>query len=201
MSTRPPLILASSSATRLALLTAAGVAVMAVAPRVDEGAVRAAMEAEGAAPRDIADTLADLKAAKVASRHPQAVVIGGDQVLDLDGRCLAKPGDTAAARTQLQQLRNRAHRLQTAVVVYHEGRPVWRHLAEASLTMTDFSDTYLEAYLARNAAVVTHSVGAYLLEAEGARLFTSVDGDHFCVLGLPLLPLLAYLGSRGWIDA
>lgn len=201
MSTRSALILASSSTKRLALLKAAGVEATPVAPRVDEASVRAALEAEWATPRDIADNLADLKAAKVAQRHGQAVVIGSDQVLDLDGQSLGKPHDPGAARARLLLLRGRTHRLHTAVVVHHEGRPVWRHLAEATLTMGTFSDAYLDAYLARNESTVTRTPGGYLLECEGARLFTRVEGDHFAILGLPLLPLLAYLGSRGWIDA
>jgi septum formation protein len=191
--------LASSSVTRLQMLRAAGLSVTAVAPRVDEAAVREALVAEGTHPRDIADTLAEMKARKVAERTPSALVLGCDQVLALGGETFAKPDSPAEARDQLHRLRGKTHNLLSALVAYENAEPVWRHVAEASLTMHALSDAYLEDYVARNWESIRHSVGCYKIEEEGVRLFSAIRGDHFTILGLPLLPLLAWLGNRGMI--
>lgn len=191
-----PLVLASGSATRLALLEAARVPVLAVAPRLDEEAARRALLAEGAGPRDLADALADMKAAKVAGRRG-GLVLGCDQVLELEGEAFAKPASPEEALGQLRRLRGRTHRLWSAAALHGEGAPVWRHVGEARLTMGEPSDGWLEGYVRRNWEEVRHSVGAYRLEAEGARLMARVEGDHFTVLGLPLLPLLQFLQGRG----
>jgi septum formation protein len=193
------LILASASLTRHALLTAASVPVRAIAARIDEDSIRAALEAEAASPRDIADTLAELKACKVADRHPDALVIGCDQVLAFQGRVWGKPESPDAALAQLRVLRGQTHQLLSAVVLYEAGKPVWRHMGEVRLTMREASDVWLGDYLARNWHSIRDSVGGYKLEEEGVRLFTEIKGDYFTVLGLPLLPLLAYLGQRGFI--
>jgi septum formation protein len=195
----PPIILASSSETRLRLLRAAGIPVTATPARIDEESVRAALEGEEATPRDIADTLAEMKAQRVAHRNPDAVVLGCDQVLDFNGRAWGKPATPEAARAQLQALRGNTHRLLSAVVLYHQGQPQWRHVGQVRLTMRDFSDDWLDGYIARNRQSLRHSAGGYLLEEEGVRLFSAVEGDYFTVLGLPLLPLLGYLGQRGFI--
>ena len=197
----PPraLRLASASAVRLHLLKMAGLDVTATPVRIDEAALREALVAEGASPRDIADALAEMKARKLADREPQALVLGCDQVLDHDGILWGKPESADAARAQLRALRGQTHRLFSAVVLYDAGQPVWRHVGEVRLTMRPFSDDYLDVYLGRNWPSVADSVGGYKLEDEGARLFQSIDGDYFTVLGLPLLPLLGYLGQRGWI--
>lgn len=197
----PRLILASQSEIRARLLANAGVVVEALPARIDEDGIRAALEADGATPRDIADALAEMKARKLAEKHPDAVVIGCDQVLDFRKTVWGKPETPDAARAQLQALRGQTHRLLSAVVLYEGPEPVWRHVGEVRLTMRDFSDAFLDDYLARNWDSARHSVGAYKLEEEGVRLFSSVEGDYFTVLGLPLLPLLAYLGLRGWIPA
>ena len=194
-----PLILASTSPTRLQMLRAAGLDPTPIAPRVDEAAIRDALTAEGAHPRDIADTLAEMKARKVAEKHPADLVLGCDQVLALDRETFAKPETPEDARQQLQTLRGKTHKLLSALVVYENAEPVWRHLTEARLTMHDFTDAYLDAYLARNWDSIRHSVGCYKIEEEGVRLFSAITGDHFTILGLPLLPLLAYLGNRGMI--
>lgn len=195
------LILASASRSRQKLLASAGVQVETVPARIDEEAVRASLDVEGAKPRDVADALAEMKAAKVAERNPDAIVIGSDQVLAFHGRVWAKAGDREAAREQLCQMRGDTHFLISAVVVYHRAEPVWRTIDEVRLTMRNFSDGYLDDYLDRNWDEVRHSVGSYHLEGEGARLFETVEGDYFTVLGLPLLPLLNYLALRGFIDA
>lgn len=197
---RPLLILASGSATRLALLRAAGLTVEPRPVRLDEPAIRAALAAEGASPRDMADTLAEMKAARVADRTPDAVVIGSDQVLDLDGVALGKPETPDDAHRQLRAMSGRTHRLHTATVVFHQGQPAWRHMATARMTLRDLSDEFLSGYLARNWDQARHCAGCYMIEAEGIRLFSAVDGDHFGILGLPVLPLLGYLGLRGFID-
>lgn len=193
------LILASASPVRLSLLRAAGVAVEARPVSVDEETIRQSLEAEGAHPRDIADTLAEMKARKRADKDPDALVLGCDQVLEFDRRAWAKAETPDAARAQLQALRGQTHRLLSAAVVYDRGEPVWRHVAEVRLTMRSFSDAYLDDYLSRNWDSVRHAVGCYKLEEEGARLFSRIDGDYFTVLGLPLLPLLGWLADRGTI--
>jgi len=194
-----PLILASTSEIRLRLLRAAGVDVTAIAARIDEDSLRASLQAEAATPRDIADALAEMKAARLADRHP--LVLGCDQVLEFKGQVWGKPATVDEARTQLVALRGTTHRLLSAAVLYEDARPVWRHVGEVRLTMRPFSDAYLDAYLSRNWDSIRHSVGGYKLEEEGARLFERVDGEYFAVLGLPLFALLGYLGQRGIIAA
>lgn len=197
----PPLLLASASQTRIDMLRAAGVEIRAEAARIDEDQVRRALEAEGAHSRDVADALAEMKAAKLSDRYPEAFVLGADQVLDFKGRIYAKPEIPDEARDQLRALRGQTHKLLSAAVLYQGGQPQWRHVGEARLTMRDFSDAYLEDYLDRNWDRIRHSVGGYRLEEEGVRLFSSISGDHFTILGLPLLPLLSYLAQRGIIAA
>ena len=194
-----PLILASASQIRLNLLLAAGIDVTALPARIDEAAIRLGLQAENAAPHDIADTLAELKARKLADKNPAALVLGCDQVLAFQGRVFAKAETREMARAHLQELRGKTHRLISAMVLYDSAKPIWRHISEANLTMHSFSDAYLDAYLDRNWHSAQHSVGAYKLEEEGVRLFSQIAGDYFTILGLPLLPLLGYLGQRGFV--
>lgn len=195
------LTLASSSPIRLQILRNAGLAVSALPARIDEDSIRAALEAESAHPRDIADTLAEMKARKIAERDPSALVLGCDQVLEFAHRAWGKPATPHEARAQLATLRGQTHRLLSALVLYDAGRPVWRHVGRADLTMRQMSDTWLDGYVARNWDSIRHSVGGYKIEEEGIRLFSTIAGDYFTILGLPLLPLLDYLETRGFIAA
>jgi len=192
-------VLASTSPIRLQLLRSAGLTVEAVAPRVDEETARLALVAEGAKPRDVADTLAELKARKVSDKRPGDLVLGCDQVLEFDGNVCAKPETPDEARDHLRQMRGKSHRLISAIVAYEIAEPVCRHVAEARLTMHEISDAYLDDYVDRNWDSIRHSVGGYKIEEEGIRLFSAITGDHFTILGLPMLPLLAWLGTRGMI--
>lgn len=196
-----PLLLATASEIRQNLLRQAGVSFQAIPARIDEEMIRAALLAEDATPRDIADALAEFKARKIAEKHPEAQVIGCDQVLSFKGQLLSKPRNIDDARAQLKMLRGERHKLLSAVVVYNEGQPTWRHVGEVRLTMRLFSDTYLEDYLNRNWETVQHAVGCYMLEEEGVRLFSRVEGDYFTVLGLPLVELLNHLMTNGTVPA
>jgi septum formation protein len=194
------IVLASKSAARRAVLDGAGVAYEAASPGVDEDAVKAGLLAEGAGPRAVADALAELKAVKV-SRSRAGLVIGADQTLDLDGALYDKAETVAAARERLALLRGRTHQLHSAVVVARDGAPIWREVASASLTMRDFSDAFLEAYLAAEGEAALGSVGCYRLEGLGAQLFSKIEGDYFAILGLPLMGLLDLLRRHGELAA
>ncbi|MFQ5624543.1 MAG: Maf family protein [Paracoccaceae bacterium] len=194
---KEPLVLASASEIRSALLRNSGIAVETRPVRVDEAAIKATMLSGGAAPRDIAAELAENKAMRAATRDPERLVLGCDQVLVLEGRLFDKPGDLAEARAQLRKLRGKAHELFAAAVMVEDGRPVWRHVGRAGLTMRSFSDAFLENYLEEHGEEVLCCVGCYRLEGAGAQLFTRVEGDYFSVLGLPLLEVLGFLRSKG----
>jgi septum formation protein len=191
------LLLASSSTTRLRLLLNAGLAVESMPPRIEESAARAALAAEGATPRDVADALAEMKAQKVSSQHPEALVIGCDQVLDHRGAILSKPETRGEARGQLGRLNGDRHMLLSAVVVAEAGGAIWRHVGVARMQMRSCSDAWLDGYVERNWSEIRHSIGGYLIEAEGVRLFSRIEGDTFTILGLPLIELLSWLTARG----
>lgn len=194
------LVLASTSAARRGVLTAAGVVHDAVAPHVDEDAAKIAFAERGLDGRALADALAELKALKVSSRRPADVVLGCDQTLERDdGRLLDKPdgspGNDLAA--QLRLLSGRTHVLHAAIVAAEGGIPVWRFVGRARLTMRPLSEAFTADYVSREAAAVAGCVGGYRIEGPGAQLFSRIEGDHFAILGLPLLPLLDWLRVRG----
>jgi septum formation protein len=193
----PHLILASGSATRAALLRGAGIAFGVVRPDVDEDALKAQALANGRAPAQIAMLLAEAKSLAVSAAHPQALVIGADQVLACGGRIFSKPGDTAAAKDQLRALSGKTHGLISAICVSRGGAALWRHTGEARMTMRILPDAEIERYAAAAGGAVLSSVGAYQYEGLGANLFCAVEGDHSTILGLPLLPLLGFLRSEG----
>ncbi len=190
------LVLASASQARRRMLEAAGLAFDVEIPRVDEVAAKASLRAGGLKPREQADALAELKALSVSARRP-GFVIGADQMLAIEGESLDKPKNAEEARAHLLRLRGKTHELNTAAVIALEGAVIWRHFDAPRLKMRAFSESFLDDYLARVGERALSSVGAYQLEGLGAQLFERVDGDFFSVLGLPLLPLLAFLREHG----
>jgi septum formation protein len=194
---KPRLILASGSVSRRMVLEAAGLRVAIRPSNVDEATIkrRALADAEGA--ETAALRLADSKARAVALDEPDALVIGADQILVCNGVWFDKPPDLAAAREQLRTLRGRAHVLVTAIVCHEGEQRVWQHVAMPRLVMRDFSDAFLDEYLALEGDAVTSTVGSYRLEGLGAHLFASIEGEHAAILGLPLLALLAFLRQQG----
>ncbi|AVM75505.1 Maf family protein [Magnetospirillum gryphiswaldense] len=191
------IVLASGSTTRQTMLRAAGVGFRVLALPVDEDGIKQALRKETDRPARVAETLAEMKAVRVSARCPGEIVIGADQMLDCDGMWFDKPTDRAAAGDQLRLLRGKIHRLTSSVVALRDGQRLWHHTDEARLTMRAFSDTFLDDYLNKAGDGVLSSVGAYQLEGLGAQLFMAVEGDHFTILGLPLLPLLDFLRENG----
>jgi septum formation protein len=196
-----PLILASGSVTRLQMLRAAGLDVTAQPARVDEDTLRDALLAEGATPQDLADALAEMKARKVADKSPTALVLGCDQILALKTRIFTKPATLDEAAQQLRDLSAQTHHLHAAAVLYDAGQPIWRRVTTARMTMRPLSEAFIAGYLSRNWPAISTSVGAYQIENEGIRLFSTVEGDYFTILGLPLMPLIDYLITRGFLPS
>lgn len=193
------IILASRSAARRRMLEQAGVPFEALPAHVDEAAIKESAKAEGLSARDAATLLADAKATRIARRHPDALVIGADQLLVAGEDWLDTPADLSAARAQLLRLRGHRHELVTAVVGWRDGQRAWHHVTVPRLAMREFSDAFLDAYLAREAEHVTQCVGAYRIEGPGVALMREVQGDAWSIQGLPLLPLLAWLRDTGAI--
>lgn len=195
------LILASGSAARAALLRQAGLEPELKPVAVDEEEVRLSCRAEGMDASDTAEALAWMKARRAGRNAPDALVIGADQMLEVEGEWLDKPGDPVRLREQLLRLRGRTHTLHSAAVVTHGEERVWHTVTRARLTMRAFSDSFLDAYVASEGGEVCGSVGGYHLEGAGVRLFDGIEGDYFTILGLPLLPLLGFLRQRGVMES
>jgi septum formation protein len=189
------LILASQSASRTAMLSAAGVSFTAEPAYADEAALKAAMA--GARPRDLADALAELKALKVSARHPGALVLGSDSLAVLDdGSVLDKPTTREEARDHLRRMSGRHHDLVSAAVIAENGRPVWRVVDAARIAVRRLSDAFIETYLDAEWPAIAGCVGCYRIEGPGVQLFAKVSGSQFTVLGMPLLPVLDFLRTR-----
>ena len=193
-----PLVLASQSKVRRALIEAAGIPVETRPAHLDERAIESQVKG---GPAEVALTLAREKARTVAAMSEAAYVVGCDQTLALGERRFSKPADRAAARGQLMLMRGKPHELHSAVAVCRNGSVTFGHVAVARLIMRDFSEKFLDAYLDATGASVTASVGAYQLERTGIHLFERIEGDHFTILGLPLLPLLQHLRDEGVLAA
>lgn len=193
----PSLILASASPSRRQLLANAGLDFEVETSGVDEDEVKRSLISGRAAPQEIAEKLAEMKALRVSAKHPEAMVVGGDSTLACQGRLFDKPPSIEAARKQLLALRGQTHELFSCVVVARGSARLWHWNERARLTMRQFNEAFLDAYLARAGDSVLSSVGAYQLEGLGAHLFSRVDGDYFTILGLPLLPLLSFLAGHG----
>lgn len=192
--------MASGSGIRAQIMDGAGLDYEVISKPVDEAAIKDSMLAEGSRLRDIADALAEAKAMRV-SRVESGFVIGADQIMVMDNQLFDKPVSIPSARDRLKLMRGKTHKLMGAVVVCQDGQAVWRHLAVTTLTVRNFSDEFLDAYIEREGESLTKSVGAYRFEGLGAQLFSNVEGDFFSILGLPLLPLLEYLRLRGAISS
>ena len=178
------------------MLRQAGLDVDAEPASVDESEVKLALRADGAPVGDVAEALAEMKARRVSSRRPGAIVIGADQMLECNGIWFDKPPDTDHARAQLTSLRGKSHTLISSVVTVRDGGRLWHHTDRAMLTMRPFSDAFLDDYLDRLGDGVLSTVGGYRLESLGAQLFSRIEGDYFTILGMPLLPLLEHLRQQ-----
>jgi septum formation protein len=194
-----PIVLASASPTRIALLRNAGIEFTAIPAQIDERAIEAPLAASARPPAAIAAALAEAKALSVAAGRAGAIVIGVDQVLSADGRAWHKPASIGEARNQLIALSGRTHELHSAIAVARGTAIVWRHSETVRLTMRPLGVAFIEGYLAKVGEEALKSVGSYQIEGPGIQLFERIEGDYFSILGLPLLPLLTHLRSAGAI--
>jgi len=192
-----PLVLASRSAIRRTVLEAAGIPVEVFPADLDERAIEA--RASASDPGEVAALLAWSKAEAAAASRPGRIVLGADQTLALGGRRFSKPADRATARDQLLALRGKTHALHSAVAVVRDGEVLYQGGEVARLTMRPFSETFLDCYLEAAGPAVTASVGAYQLEGIGIHLFERIEGDHFTILGMPLLPLLKFFRQQEFV--
>jgi septum formation protein len=191
------LILASQSASRRAMLDAAGVSYTALPAGVDEDALKAALRADDAPPRALADALAELKAVKVSQGHPGALVLGSDSLVAFeDGSTLDKPDSREQAAEHLRMMSGRRHDLVSAAVIAENGRPVWRVVDRARMVVRPLSEAFITAYLDTEWPAISGCVGCYRIEGPGVQLFSRIEGSQFTVLGMPLLPVLDYLRTR-----
>ena len=198
MTTR--IILASASPFRLAMLRNAGIETEANPSRIDERAVEEAVGDAAISPENLAWILAEAKAEEVSERFPGALVIGSDQTLSLGDEVLHKAADMEEARRRLLKLSGKTHHLNSAVVLARDGKALWGHVSVANMTMRKLDPAYVGRYLSRVGDQVLRSVGVYQIEGEGIQLFDSIEGDHFTIVGMPLLPLVAELRRLGAID-
>ena len=197
----PPIVLASGSATRRAMLEAAGLSVVVDRPDVDEAALKHRCRRRGLSAVETAGMLAAAKAEQVEARHIGAITIGADQMLDCDGEWFDRPADRTAAIRQLGRLSGRTHSLLSAVVAMRDGAVIWRTAERAEMTMRTLSPTFIESYVDLVGDAMSQSVGGYQIEGRGVQLFAEIRGDHFTILGMPLLPLLAFLRDQRVIAA
>ncbi|HEX8302129.1 nucleoside triphosphate pyrophosphatase [Sphingomonas sp.] len=192
------LVLASQSASRRAMLEAAGVPFEAVAAQVDEASAKESLIAGGMGARDLADALAELKALKVSRMAPGALVLGSDSVVALaDGLLLDKPASRDQAAEHLRRMSGAAHDLYSAAVIAENGQPVWRFVDRAKLHVRILSEGFIEEYLDAEWPAIGGCVGCFRIEGPGVQLFSKVEGSHFTILGLPLVPVLDYCRTRG----
>ena len=194
------IVLASGSPFRKAMLEAAGVDIDVMPAKIDERAVEKTLEGSGASPEDVAQVLAEAKALDVSEKNPGRLVLGCDQTLSLGAELFHKPKDMEGARAHLLKLSGKTHQLNSAVVLARNGEAFWRYVGVANLTMRKLEPAFIGRHLARVGPMALNSVGAYQIEGEGIQLFEKIDGDHFTIVGLPLLPLLKELRAMGAID-
>jgi len=188
------LILASASAARAKLLSGAGLTFDTKPADIDESALKKTQL--GVAVKTVAQVLAQAKAGAVSKDMSDSLVIGADQILECEGKVYDKPSDEEGMRSHLSSLRGRDHRLVSAVCIAEAGKIIWNHSGSATLTMRNFDDEYIEYYIKQAGVEAQSSVGGYCLEGVGVQLFERIEGDYFTILGLPLLPLLAFLRYR-----
>ena len=193
------IILASKSKVRALLLKNAGLSFVSVDAAIDEEQVKLSYINAGYTPRDVADVLADMKAKKLSNRFPNQLVIGCDQILSFREQIISKAKNINDLVHQLRVLEGKEHIVYSASVVYINNKPEWRFIGSANMTMRNLSDDFILKYVEDNWKKIQHSVGGYEIESSGARLFSKIDGDHFSVLGIPLLQLIDYLINRGVI--
>ncbi len=194
------LVLASKSTSRQKLLSAAGLDFKARPSQLDEAAIKSEMLAKNSSHQEIAEELATKKAMLVAADHPDATIIGADQILECDGRLFDKAKTAEEAKEHLKFFRGKPHSLITSVVIVRSGKAIWSYTSTPKLTMRDFSNEFLQDYLDNAGSALTSSVGAYFLEDIGIKLFSKIDGDYHAILGLPMIPLLEKLRELNLID-
>jgi len=192
-------VLASNSATRRSLLENAGIVVDVEAAAIDERGLEERFLQDGGSPSELAAALARAKALAVSARRPGALCLGADQTLQLDGRLFHKPGDMEAAEKNLEMLAGRSHVLDSAVCVARDGAPLFEGAQSARLRMRALDERAIRRYLAVAGPAVLSSVGAYQIEGVGVHLFEAIDGDHFTILGLPLMVLLKWFRANGFV--